>query len=90
MKTKLSPEAAHAKYEYNKKYQDRYWERKAAQQKQQEPDGNVSVSRHTRNEAQYINALETSNMVLNKENRRLVKMISNYQTIISQSAMAAL
>lgn len=26
MKTRLSPEAAHAKYEYNKKYQTQYWE----------------------------------------------------------------
>ena len=30
MSTKLSPEAARAKYEYNKKYQQRYWEKKAA------------------------------------------------------------
>ena len=50
MSTKLSPEAARAKYEYNKKYQQRYWEKKAAskraaaqQQIQTEP---VSVSRN--------------------------------------------
>ena len=29
MSTKLSPEAARAKYEYNKKYQQRYWEKKS-------------------------------------------------------------
>lgn len=28
--SKLSPAAARAKYEYNKKYVDQYWERRAA------------------------------------------------------------
>ena len=62
MSTKLSPEAARAKYEYNKKYQQRYWEKKAAskraaaqQQIQTEP---VSVSRNGMDDQRYITALE--------------------------------
>ena len=35
MSTKLSPEAARAKYQYNKKYQQAYWERRAAKAKEQ-------------------------------------------------------
>ena len=91
---KLSPEAARAKYEYNKKYQQRYWEKKAAEKQAgsqpQEPDRTVSVSRSGMTDERYITALEKSNKTLNSENRRLVRLLHNYQTIISQSAVAAL
>lgn len=43
MKGKLSPEAAHAKYLYNKKYQDKYWEKKAARASVQENGETVRV-----------------------------------------------
>ena len=88
------PEAARAKYEYNKKYQQRYWEKKAAskraaaqQQIQTEP---VSVSRNGMDDQRYITALEASNKTLNSENRRLVRLLHNYQKIIAQSTVAAL
>ena len=91
MSTKLSPEAARAKYEYNKKYQQRYWEKKAAskraaaqQQIQTEP---VSVSRNGMDDQRYITALEASNKTLNSENRRLVRLLHNYQKIIAQSRL---
>lgn len=94
MSTKLSPEATRAKYEYNKKYQQRYWEKKAAskraaaqQQIQTEP---VSVSRNGMDDQRYITALEASNKTLNSENRRLVRLLHNYQKIIAQSTVAAL
>ena len=87
-------EAARAKYEYNKKYQQRYWEKKAAskraaaqQQIQTEP---VSVSRNGMDDQRYITALEASNKTLNSENRRLVRLLHNYQKIIAQSTVAAL
>ena len=83
-----------AKYEYNKKYQQRYWEKKAAskraaaqQQIQTEP---VSVSRNGMDDQRYITALEASNKTLNSENRRLVRLLHNYQKIIAQSTVAAL
>ena len=78
MSTKLSPEAARAKYEYNKKSQ---------QQIQTEP---VSVSRNGMDDQRYITALEASNKTLNSENRRLVRLLHNYQKIIAQSTVAAL
>ena len=90
MKTRLSPEAAHAKYEYNKKSQNQYWERKATQQKQEEPDGHVSVSRNKRTDADYIKALEASNRVLNSENRRLVNLIQDYRNKVLQSLNVAI
>lgn len=88
---KLSPEAARAKYEYNKKYQQRYWEKKAAEKQSpsQLSDGPVSVSRSGMNDERYISALEKSNKTLNNENRRLVKLLHNYQTMIAQSTIAA-
>lgn len=90
MNRKLSPGAARAKYEYNKKYQDRYWERKAAKQSQQKADNGVSVSRSDISDSRYIKALERSNRTLNSENRRLAKMLHNYQTVIGQSKLAVL
>jgi hypothetical protein len=94
MSTKLSPEAARAKYEYNKKYQQRYWEKKAAEKRngslhiiKTEP---ISVSRNGMDDQRYIKALEASNKTLNSENRRLVRLLHNYQAIISQSMVAAL
>lgn len=91
---KLSPEAARAKYEYNKKYQKRYWEKKAAKQAGSHPlepseDEAVSVSRTGRTDARYITALETSNKVLNSEIRRLVNLLQDYQKMIAQSTIAA-
>lgn len=90
---KLSPEAARLKYEYNRKYQERYWEKKAAQQQnspKQEQDNAVSVSRKDMNDNQYIMALEKSNKVLNSENRRLIRLLHKYQVIISQAKVTAL
>ena len=91
---KREGKAARAKYEYNKKYQQRYWEKKAAskraaaqQQIQTEP---VSVSRNGMDDQRYITALEASNKTLNSENRRLVRLLHNYQKIIAQSTVAAL
>lgn len=43
MSGKLSPEAAHSKYLYNKKYQDRYWEKRAARATVQESGETVRV-----------------------------------------------
>ena len=94
MSTKLSSEAARAKYEYNKKYQQRYWEKKAssklAASQQQIQTETVSVSRNGMDDQQYITALETSNKTLNSENRRLVRLLHSYQKIIAQSTVAAL
>lgn len=86
---KLSPEAARAKYEYNKKYQNRYWEKKAAENQTEQDEETVSVSRNGRSDKRYISALEDSNKVLNSENRRLVRLLHNYQTIINQSTVGA-
>lgn len=96
MSRKLSPEAAHEKYLYNKKYQDGYWERKAAKR-----NGNVevkvsisedllpeletvtvTVSRNGHSDERYIKALEQANRTLNSENRRLIRLLSKYQEII--------
>lgn len=90
---KLSPEAARAKYEYNKKYQQQYWEKKAAEKQtgsqSQQPDNTVSVSRAGMTDERYISALEQSNKTLNTENRRLVRLLHNYQTMIAQSTVVA-
>lgn len=90
---KLSPEAARAKYEYNKKYQQRYWEKKAAEKQagsqSQQPDNTVSVSRTGKTDERYIYDLEQSNKTLNRENRRLVRLLHNYQTMIAQSTVVA-
>lgn len=97
--TQLSREAARMKYEYNKKYQARYWEKKAAEQRADSqtkpleylefPEATVSVSRTGRMDEQYIAALETSNKVLNSENRRLVRLLHRYQAMIEQPIRAA-
>lgn len=94
--TQLSREAARMKYEYNKKYQARYWEKKAAEQRAgsqmksmeylEFPEATVSVSRTGRTDEQYIAALEQSNQTLNRENRRLVRLLYSYQEMISQSS----
>lgn len=86
MSTKLSAEAARLKYEYNKKYQQRYWEKKAAERRvniQESTDEDtititISVPRKGLTVEQYIERLETSNKTLNNENRRLVKLLQNY------------
>lgn len=92
---KLSPEAAHEKYLYNKKYQDGYWERKAAKRKDKVEvtvsiseallpdleDEDVTVTRKGSDE-RYIKALETANKTPNSENRRLIKLLTKYQEII--------
>lgn len=103
MSTKLSPEAARAKYQYNKKYQQAYWERRAAKEKaiaEQEATkledaaaatlDTVSVPRRGMTDQRYIAALETSNKTLNSENRRLVRLVTRYQQIIGQSKLATL
>lgn len=88
--TQLSREAARAKYLYNKKYQDRYWKKKAAEKGKisQAPEERVSVSRIGKTDERYISELEQSNKTLNRENRRLVKLLHGYQTMIAQSAAA--
>ena len=86
MSTKLSPEAARAKYEYNKKYQQRYWEKKAASKRA----AAQQQIRNGRADQRYSPALEASNKTLNSENRRLVRLLHNYQKIIAQSTVAAL
>ena len=99
MSKKLSPEAAHAKYLYNKKYQDRYWEKRAAktatdkvcvevsitEEALNASSGTieVSVSRKGRSDERYIRDLEGSNKTLNAENRRLTKLLLHYQEIIA-------
>ena len=105
MSSKLSPEAARAKYQYNKKYQQAYWERRAAKEKAQAELNaqatqledaatatldTVSVCRRDMTDERYIKALETSNKTLNSENRRLVRLVTRYQQIIGQSKLATL
>lgn len=95
--SKLSPEAAHEKYLYLKKYQDSYWERRAAKRKAEQSGQtisveisiddtsesvDVSVRRSGKTQEQYIRDLEKSNRTLSSENRRLVKLLAQYQEII--------
>ena len=96
MSKRLSPEAAHEKYLYNKKYQDGYWERKAAKRKgkvevtvsiTEELLPNletvtVTVQRNGHTDESYIKALEQANRTLNSENRRLIRLLQKYQEII--------
>lgn len=42
--SKLSPEAAREKYLYNKKYQESYWERRAAKSSSKASKGKVAVN----------------------------------------------
>lgn len=90
--TQLSREAARAKYLYNKKYQDRYWEKKAAEKRptarSEEVEETVSVSRMGKTDERYIADLEQSNKTLNRENRRLVRLLHSYQALIAQSTKA--
>ena len=96
MSRRLSPEAAHEKYLYNKKYQDGYWERKAAKRKgkvevtvsiteellPELETATVTVQRNGRSDERYIKALEQANRTLNSENRRLIRLLQKYQEII--------
>ena len=92
MSKKLSPEAAHEKYLYNKKYMDGYWERRASRRastgnKAEEllPDierVEVTVCRNGHTDERYIKELERANKTLNSENRRLTKLLTRYQEII--------
>ena len=96
MSKRLIPEAAHEKYLYNKKYQDGYWERKAAKRKgkvevtvsiTEELLPNletvtVTVQRNGHTDERYIKALEQANRTLNSENRRLIRLLQKYQEII--------
>ena len=96
MSKRLSPEAAHEKYLYNKKYQDGYWERKAAKRKGKVEvtvsitvellpnleTVTVTVQRNGHTDERYIKALEQANRTLNSENRRLIRLLQKYQEII--------
>lgn len=96
MSKRLSPEAAHEKYLYNKKYQDGYWERKAAKRKGKVEvtvsiteellpnleTATVTVQRNGHTDERYIKALEQANRTLNSENRRLIRLLQKYQEII--------
>lgn len=83
---KLSKEAARAKYLYNKKYQNAYWERRAkrAQQPQQTErpqKGYICINRLDYKDAdKYIAAIETSNRTLASENRRLISLLAKIQS----------
>lgn len=104
---KLSKEAAKAKYQYNKKYQEAYWERRAQRENGQTvvekskkktvtihtnakdflPDldtmvTETTVKRERLSDAQYIKALEAANRTMRSENRRLIRLLRNYQDII--------
>lgn len=86
----LSPQAAKLKYEYNKKYQDRYWEKKAATRTNQLPtieaNETTTVNRlDCKSDEKYIKALETANKSMRSENRRLINLLHQYQTVIKQS-----
>ena len=96
MSKRLSHEAAHEKYLYNKKYQDGYWERKAAKRKGKVEvtvsiteallpnleTVTVTVQRNGHTDERYIKALEQANRTLNSENRRLIRLLQKYQEII--------
>lgn len=56
MSTKLSPEAARAKYEYNKKYQQRYWGEKKLRQ-----NGLLPNNRYRRNRFRFPAMVWTTN-----------------------------
>lgn len=96
MSKRLSPEAAHEKYLYSKKYQDAYWEKKAAMRKgkvevtvsiteellPELETVTVTVQRNGHSDERYIKALEQANRTLNSENRRLIRLLTKYQDII--------
>lgn len=110
MSEKLSPEARRARYEYNKKYVDAYWERRSRKTEIETTETSLSgkkesktvkrtvefkvsmpeltipqrptVCRGGKTDEQYIKALETSNRTLSGENRRLCRLLTEYQRII--------
>lgn len=110
MKTGLSPEARRARYQYNKKYVDAYWERRSRQTETETIETSHSglneshttkktvefivsmpkleippraiVCRGNKSDEQYIKALEISNRTLSGENRRLCRLLNEYQRII--------
>lgn len=95
----LSPEAAMLKYEYNRKYQDRYWEKKAASKSVEttplskcDPNETPTINRldYIGQDEKYIKGLEIANKCMRSENRRLIKLLHNYQTMIAQSNIAML
>lgn len=110
----LSAAARHEKYLYNKKYQERYWERRAAKRqktskltvrekstdtlthqnkisveiniddelKPEIGEVEVSVRRTGQTPERYTQELERANRTLASENRRLIKLLTQYQEII--------
>jgi len=88
-KVQLTPEAKALKQQYNRKYQNRYWNKKAEEAKQQEPvkessKNTVSVTRGKLTDEAYIKALEASNKTLGSENRRLVSELIKIKTFLSE------
>ncbi|WP_416995963.1 hypothetical protein [Alistipes putredinis] len=110
----LSAAARHEKYLYDKKYQERYWERRAAKRqktskltvqekstdtlthqkkisveiniddelKPEIGEVEVSVRRTGQTPERYTQELERANRTLASENRRLIKLLTQYQEII--------
>lgn len=110
----LSAAARHEKYLYDKKYQERYWERRAAKRqktskltvrekstdtlthqkkisveiniddelKPEIGEVEVSVRRTGQTPERYTQELERVNRTLASENRRLIKLLTQYQEII--------
>ena len=80
--SKLSREAAHAKYLYNKKYIDAYWEKKALRVEKSTMTESICINRKDYKDTEaYITALETSNRTLASENRRILNMLTKVQSI---------
>lgn len=122
----MSTAAARAKYLYNKKYQDAYWERRAQREGVTSSNNETKTTKkhkvvcynneettpvdeikrlkeikgiltddlgepisccinrkdYVGKDEEYINALEDSNKVMSSENRRLIKLLRQYQDII--------
>lgn len=84
--SKLSREAAHAKYLYNKKYIDAYWEKKAKALRVEKSTTTESICinrKDYKDTEAYIIALENSNRTLASENRRIVNMLTKGQSNIT-------
>lgn len=91
-----SKEANKAKYQYNKKYMEAYWERRAQREKSvtlstndkdffpelAKMDVETSVKREGRSDAKYIKALEDANRMYRSENKRLIRLLTKYQEVI--------
>lgn len=89
-------EANKAKYQYNKKYVEAYWERRARREKSvtlstddkdffpelAKMDVETSVKREGRSDAKYIKALEDANRMYRSENKRLIRLLTKYQEVI--------